>query len=520
MAAVSAVDRLRRVAGTRVRRLRDSGLPVLQCALAAGLAYLVARDLFGHPVPFFAPIACVLVLGVGVTNRLRRSVELAVGVSVGVAVGDLIVVLIGPGWWQISVVVGLALLAALLFDVGALLLNQAAVSAVLVATLQPPGTTAAFSRWIDTLIGATIGLAMAATLPSHPLTRARRGLTELLEELEAVLVGTADALEARDGDAAAAVLERARATQKRVDTLVDAVDAGFEITTIAPLRRRHRGELARLRTAIRPVDLALRNARVLARRGHASVLDGEEPDPDLVLVMRRLAEAVAVLRAGADHGRVHRRRPQRPARHRRARAGAGRGLLGGGGAGAAALDARGPAGGDRHGARRRGGGDGADASGLRRGLSRWDPGGSAQEARRRGAEGVAAGSGSTPCSSSSAAPGTSCRGVAGAVAGARRPAREVRVARAVGTARASNRSSTQARTMIAIGTRMTTASMEAVYPDLPGAMRDRHECARTVVDRSRREVGRSIDRWATPGSGEPRRSPAAPCPRRLRRARG
>lgn len=296
MAAASAVDRLRRVAGTRVRRLRDSGLPVLQCALAAGLAYLVARDLFGHPVPFFAPIACVLVLGVGVTNRLRRSVELAVGVSVGVAVGDLIVVLIGPGWWQISVVVGLALLAALLFDVGALLLNQAAVSAVLVATLQPPGTMAAFSRWIDTLIGAAIGLAMAATLPSHPLTRARRGLTELLEELEAVLVGTADALDAHDGDAAAAVLERARATQKRVDTLIDAVDAGFEITTIAPLRRRHRGELARLRTAIRPVDLALRNARVLARRGHASVLDGEEPDPDLVLVMRRLAEAVAVLR--------------------------------------------------------------------------------------------------------------------------------------------------------------------------------------------------------------------------------
>jgi uncharacterized membrane protein YgaE (UPF0421/DUF939 family) len=69
VAAGSPVDRLRRFAGTRVKRLRDSGLPVLQCALAAGLAYLVARDLFGHPVPFFAPIACVLVLGVGVTNR-------------------------------------------------------------------------------------------------------------------------------------------------------------------------------------------------------------------------------------------------------------------------------------------------------------------------------------------------------------------------------------------------------------------------------------------------------------------
>ncbi|HWN28069.1 MAG TPA: FUSC family protein, partial [Actinomycetospora sp.] len=313
-------------------------------------------------LPFFAPIACVLVLGVSVTNRLRRSVELAVGVSVGVAVGDLIVVVIGPGWWQISVVVGLALLAALLFDVGALLLNQAAVSAVLIATLQPPGTTAAFSRWfdtligaaiglltaatlpshpltrarrglaallfdvgalllnqaavsavliatlqppgttaafsrwIDTLIGAAIGLLTAATLPSHPLTRARRGLDALLDELGAVLAGVADALEAGDADAATAVLERARATQGRVDALADAVDAGFEITTIAPLRRRHRGELARLRAAVRPVDLALRNARVLARRAHASLRDGERPDADLVAVLRRLADAVGVLR--------------------------------------------------------------------------------------------------------------------------------------------------------------------------------------------------------------------------------
>ena len=295
-------DRLRGLARSRSRRLRDSGLPVLQCALAAGIAYLVARDVVGHPLPFFAPIACVLVLGVSLTNRLRRSVELAAGVSVGVAVGDLIVALIGPGWWQISVVVGLTLLAALLFDVGALLLNQAAVSAVLVATLQPPGTTAAFTRWIDTLIGAAIGLATAATLPSHPLTRARRGLAVLLTALEDVLVGTADALRTADLEAASAVLERARATQGRVDALADAVDAGFEITAIAPLRRRHRGELARLRTAVRPVDLALRNARVLARRAHAVIRDGEQPDPELVAVLRRLAADTRTLRGELTAG--------------------------------------------------------------------------------------------------------------------------------------------------------------------------------------------------------------------------
>ena len=208
------------------------------------------------------------------------------------AVGDLIVALIGPGWWQISVVVGLALLAALLFDVGALLLNQAAVSAVLVATLQPPGTTAAFSRWIDTLIGAADRArdgGDAAVTPADPRAaradRAARGARGRAHRHRRRAGGAVTAT------AAAGVLERARATQERVDTLVDAVDAGFEITTIAPLRRRHRGRARRAcAPPIRPVDLALRNARVLARRGHASVLDGEEPDPDLVPVMRRLAE--------------------------------------------------------------------------------------------------------------------------------------------------------------------------------------------------------------------------------------
>jgi uncharacterized membrane protein YgaE (UPF0421/DUF939 family) len=176
------------------------------------------------------------------------------------------------------------------------------VSAVLVATLTPPGSEAAFSRWIDTLVGATIGLAMAATLPSNPLTGARRGLMALLDELEAVLTGAADALEADDASAAAAVLERARATQGRVDALSTAVDAGFEITTIAPLRRRHRGELGRLRAAVGPIDLALRNARVLARRVQASILDDERPPPTLTKLIRRLGADVAVLRAELTAG--------------------------------------------------------------------------------------------------------------------------------------------------------------------------------------------------------------------------
>ncbi|HMT50013.1 MAG TPA: aromatic acid exporter family protein, partial [Dietzia sp.] len=40
---------------TRARRLGYAFLPILQCGLAAGLAWFIALDLLGHPAPFFAP---------------------------------------------------------------------------------------------------------------------------------------------------------------------------------------------------------------------------------------------------------------------------------------------------------------------------------------------------------------------------------------------------------------------------------------------------------------------------------
>ena len=87
------------------KRLRASALPVMQCGVAAGLAWLVAFDVFGHERPFFAPIAAVISLGVSLANRLQRAVELVVGVSLGVLVGDLLISVIGSGWWQLTLVV-------------------------------------------------------------------------------------------------------------------------------------------------------------------------------------------------------------------------------------------------------------------------------------------------------------------------------------------------------------------------------------------------------------------------------
>ena len=41
---------------SRLRRLRVSLVPIVQCALAAGASWWIAVEIFDHPDPFFAQI--------------------------------------------------------------------------------------------------------------------------------------------------------------------------------------------------------------------------------------------------------------------------------------------------------------------------------------------------------------------------------------------------------------------------------------------------------------------------------
>jgi uncharacterized membrane protein YgaE (UPF0421/DUF939 family) len=274
------------------KRLRGSALPIVQCGLAAGLAWLVASDVIGHERPFFAPIAAVISLGVSLANRLRRAVELIVGVSLGVLIGDLIISVIGSGWWQIALVVTLAVAAAVFADGGTLLVNQAGASAVLVATLLPPGQVGGLDRCVDALVGGVLGVLVAAVIPSDPVAPVRRTSRTLLDELAAVLRGVAGALRDRDADVALAALQRARRTQPLIDSLRGALHGGREVTTVSPLHRRRRRVLSRYAELAERADYAMRNTRVVARRAYAALLDGEPPVPDLPDVLIELACAV------------------------------------------------------------------------------------------------------------------------------------------------------------------------------------------------------------------------------------
>ncbi|GAA0388830.1 aromatic acid exporter family protein [Microbispora corallina] len=280
---------------TRRRRLAAMAPTIAQCAIGAALAWLVARHALGHPRPFFAPIAVVICIGVSLGQRLRRLGELVAGVSLGVGVGDLLVSRIGSGAWQIALVVALALAAAVILDTGSLILIQAGSSAVLVATLLPPTGSGGFDRMIDALTGGLVGIAMVALLPPDPLALARQHAAAIFDALAGALEATAEAIESSDPAHAADALESVRGSQGSVEAFQQALETGREVAAISPLRWRRRRSLDRYLSAGTPLDHALRNARVLARRTLAALRDGERIPPEVVEGLRLMTGAVRLL---------------------------------------------------------------------------------------------------------------------------------------------------------------------------------------------------------------------------------
>lgn len=262
----------------RLAALRFAWWRILQVSVAAGLAWLVATRVFGHEQPFFAPVAVVLVLGLAIERRGRRAYEVAFGVALGITIADLIILVTGTGSWQLVLVISLAMAAAVLSGGGVILVNQAAVSAVLVATLAPPDISDTLIRFVDALIGGSIALAANALTPVDPVRLVRRHLEPLLSRLSGTLVDIADALEHSSREEMAAALERSRSLDPAVREMMIAVEAGRETISLSPIRRRHRGRVDQLAAAADPIDLMIRNTRVLARAGVRAIdLDEHVP---------------------------------------------------------------------------------------------------------------------------------------------------------------------------------------------------------------------------------------------------
>ncbi|MBF9133371.1 FUSC family protein [Plantactinospora sp. S1510] len=279
-------------------RLRHGWLPVVEATLAATVAWAVARTLLGHPEPFFAPAAALIVLGQARGQRMRRAVEVVLGVAGGVLVADLVVQALGRTTWTVFTVVLLTVGLAVAVGASSVSVVQATVSALYLVVVPPSADALIPNRFVDALIGGGVALAASqlftARQPLAPLVaEARRTFAELAD----LLIEVTEALDQRDEAAALTALDRARKLDAAVARLQTAVLAAGEALRLHVRRRRHIGRVHALNESSRQVDYAVRNVRVLARAGVALTRLPVASPPELGGALRSLAEGV---RAAGD----------------------------------------------------------------------------------------------------------------------------------------------------------------------------------------------------------------------------
>ena len=223
----------------------------------------------------------------------------------------MLVFLIGSGPLQIGVLVILAMTAALVFRGSELLVNEAAISAILIASFAPETSGFSADRILEGLIGGGVGLAVASlVLPPDPVAMVGQVAQTLFGKLGRTLEHAAAALEDADPGRADAALHAARGTDDDVDVLEETISAAVETARFSPQRRGGLHLVGRYEATMPQLDSAVRDTRVLARYVARQVRHGEP------------APAARGRRARAGRRGVDPRRPLREpgARHRPRRA--------------------------------------------------------------------------------------------------------------------------------------------------------------------------------------------------------
>lgn len=145
-------------AGRIVRKRRDPVVvQTLRSAFAATVAYVIALRLSPEPAPLTAPLTALLVVQVTlyatITNGFRRVNAVVTGVLVAIAFS----LLVGLTWWSLALLLVASLAVGRLVRVEEYV-PEVAISAMLVLGVTTVGDTA-WSRVVETLIGAVVGLA-------------------------------------------------------------------------------------------------------------------------------------------------------------------------------------------------------------------------------------------------------------------------------------------------------------------------------------------------------------------------
>ncbi|MBB3038784.1 FUSC family protein [Hoyosella altamirensis] len=288
-----------RVAAANVRK--HAPLLVL-AATSAGLAYLIAVLSFGEEGAFFAPIAAVIVTGLTVGQRRRRAVEIALGVLLGGAAADVLVRVAGVGAWQLAVAVLVAVTIAVAIRPSPLLVNQAAVAAVVVIAVGPFLDVSPWIRLADAVIGGFVALVLTAIYPGNPVNAVVDYAEEYVGRHAAIVNEAAEAIDTQSLQRADLTIERLPELKYAAAALDDSVTAARErLASATFLRSRGQREsarraLARAESLVISVEATAATCRGVCRAVSNAVRHARDPyDVSLSPALFRLARVICLI---------------------------------------------------------------------------------------------------------------------------------------------------------------------------------------------------------------------------------
>lgn len=242
-------------------------------AIAAGIAWVLAIWLFGHPHPVFAAVTAIVCLSPGLPSHGKQAVGLMLGVATGIVIGEAAFFLLPEGLLvpdglsllRLTVATFFSILIAAGFGQAAVVAIQAGCSAVLVLALGPH--SAGLVRLEDVVVGVTVGLFFSQVLLTpNPVRQIDVAASDLFRGLSRSFEDCVEALKHQNTHKAISALNRFSAAHASLIALSAGIDsARYEA------RWSLRGRLAKRSV----VETAARYDRAAIRLYASSLLFGE-----------------------------------------------------------------------------------------------------------------------------------------------------------------------------------------------------------------------------------------------------
>jgi Fusaric acid resistance protein-like len=237
-----------RALGAAVRRPgpeRDALMQLVKAALATVLAWQFAVRVLDSPVPFYAPMAALLVVDSTMVRSISASAQRIAAVVLGLGVAWGAATFIGVNAWTMFVVILFALVIGRWSRLGDHGIQVPAMVLLSLITAGGPNEEITYLTIVETVAGGAIGVAVNALVlaPLH-LTKPRQRVAALSDHVRDLLLELADGLRRGfDAETARGWYRRGGDIADRTRFIVDDIRTGRESTRFNP------------REGLRPADV-------------------------------------------------------------------------------------------------------------------------------------------------------------------------------------------------------------------------------------------------------------------------